>query len=398
MTSSSLHFPDNAANRDDWPPNGYDWTQPTVVVYQDRKTASFTEEFATAREKLDYGYHQHLALPRQLLQDTVLKRITVAATASSTSSSSPPTPQQQPRQQQQRPWMIFTAGAMGAGKGYCLAHLSTLLDLPSYVQIDPDKLKQELPELAGYIQTDPATASTKLHPESSQMADILLEHALQSERPILIDGSLRDVAYYTTFFQRIRRDYPSYRLAILHVTADAARVRQRAEQRARHTGRVVPPALLQASIEQVPRSVDALAPYTDAVHVVANNETLEWEKSVLRDGSTGEIIETIEQPGSWERLPALFGVEEPSRSNDAHMVVAPTMEETFACPRSHAVARRLWQSAYPNTCIRCALACDGQCGLCPHGNHLCSHCTACERSSPPPWEEEGVSGDDEEKN
>ena len=129
---------------------------------------------------------------------------------------------------------------MGVGKGYVLTklHERGLFPLDDYVKIDPDMLKSELPEMAGFLQADRASAATKLHRESTQMGDVLLEHALAHHCNILVDGSLRDVNYYQQLFDRIHEQFPRYRIALLHVTADREVVRERARQRAERTGRV----------------------------------------------------------------------------------------------------------------------------------------------------------------
>ena len=87
-------------------------------------------------------------------------------------------------------------------KGYVLSSLyqSELFPLDTFLIIDPDKLKTELPEMSGYLKADASTAATKVHRESTQMADILLEYALMNQCNVLVDGSLRDVEYYKNLF------------------------------------------------------------------------------------------------------------------------------------------------------------------------------------------------------
>jgi Zeta toxin len=141
---------------------------------------------------------------------------------------------------------------MGVGKGYVLVQLKQIqvLDFATddYIKIDPDMIKTELPEMAGY---DYALAATMLHAESSQMADVLLEHGLVHSLNMIVDGSLRNVSYYQQLLQRIRREFPLYRIAILHVTAHPDMIRSRAQNR---SGRAVPAALVEESIRQVPHT------------------------------------------------------------------------------------------------------------------------------------------------
>jgi hypothetical protein len=80
---------------------------------------------------------------------------------------------------------------------------------------------------------------------------------------VLVDGSLRDAEWYKTYFVRLRNDYPTYRQAIIHVTAPRDAIFQRAASRALATGRVVPREVLEKALDQVPHSVKMLSPLVD---------------------------------------------------------------------------------------------------------------------------------------
>lgn len=142
---------------------------------------------------------------------------------------------------------------MAAGKSYVVLHLfkNGWFPLETFLNIDPDKLKSELPEMPGYLQVDAESAATKLHRESTQMSDVLFEYALQNSMRMIVDGSLRNVDWYKKLFARLRKDYKQYRIAILHVKADRDTIYKRAQARAEKTGRAVPRALLDESFEQV---------------------------------------------------------------------------------------------------------------------------------------------------
>ena len=78
---------------------------------------------------------------------------------------------------------------MGAGKSHALLtlHGAGRFPLDAFVKVDPDMLKAELPEFKGYLAEDSASAATKLHRESTQMADVLFEHALIHGRDLLVE-------------------------------------------------------------------------------------------------------------------------------------------------------------------------------------------------------------------
>jgi Zeta toxin len=422
---------------DYWPPRNssipYDWSRPSHEFYQWATSSSFSPTFLDARRKLDYSYHTHVVLQRQYLQDAILQRIvqpqvtandsfsggSVDVHEKETSDLIPARDKVQNASHEikkenlrQRPWIIFTAGPMGVGKGYVLTQLqqSQRMNLDDFVKIDPDLIKFELPEMTGYLQKDRETASTKLHRESTQMADIIFEYAITNSMSILVDGSLRDVVYYQSLFHRIRTEYSSYRIGIIHITASREAIFERATARATIMGRVVPTQLLEESIEQVPKSVAILAPLADAVHVISNqpDQPLELVSSAIQLVNEPEARPATQVITSWDDF-ALSWYREASTANgtvDASVatdisfaegtneVITESSSSDMICNKiqstrhmslslddsdSHAIANQIWQNSYPNFCARCLIATDAQCGRCIHNSHVCA-CEICRPS------------------
>ena len=112
----------------------YDYSKSTRDNYLARPDSfdygKFTPEYAAIRERLDHAYHGMYTLARQAVQDEL-----IAATCESA------TPED-------RPWIVFTAGAMGAGKSHTMTWLSEhgIFPLSEVVTIDADLFKTALPE------------------------------------------------------------------------------------------------------------------------------------------------------------------------------------------------------------------------------------------------------------
>jgi hypothetical protein len=371
---------EEARKPDCWPPHQksfyFDFESwQTHKAYRDpERTTAFSPEFSKARSQLDYSYHLIPAQSRQELQDVILSRVVNASKSDAGESSS--SCEGEENKKSSKPWIVFTAGAMGVGKGYVLSSLykSDLFPLASFLIIDPDKLKSELPEMSGYLQTDASTAATKVHRESTQMADVLLEHALMNQSNVLVDGSLRDVEYYKHLFQRIHKDY-EYRIAIILVTADPQVIHNRATERAEKTGRAVPKELVDESIAQAPRSVKQLSSFADAVFEIANDE----DKPLQLVGEA-----------SWDDFANTWTDEEPKDKKKKKTFIlkkkcckslCKNMSSCWEDTEAHDIAKKIWGAAYPQMCPRCTLAEDGQCGVCIHGKHLCA-CKWCESACP----------------
>ena len=89
--------------------------------------------YAKIRERLDLAYHGNYVQKRQALQDLFIRDTVSGASAHA------------------EPWAIFTAGAMGAGKGHVIKWMSKRghFALPDIVQIDPDVFRSRFPEWRG---------------------------------------------------------------------------------------------------------------------------------------------------------------------------------------------------------------------------------------------------------
>ena len=223
--------------------------------------AIFTGPFAATRATLDYAWHGHYTPARQAVQDAIIAGMLLSGRASA------------------HPWLVHTAGAMGAGKSHAVRELARAraFPLPAFVWIDPDRVKDALPEARALVAADPAGAGTRAHKESVLIAEIAEAEALARGKSVLVDGSLRDAEWYAKKFVRLRADHPRYRFAIVHVTAAPAAVYARAAARARATGRTVPRDVLDDALARVPASVRALSPLVDYTVTLCNDGALSVE-------------------------------------------------------------------------------------------------------------------------
>jgi len=222
----------------------------------------FVGDFVESRAKVDFSYHSNYQLERQLFQDGIIHKYLRFGKSVDL------------------PKIIFTAGVMGSGKGHVLKKMenSGQIHLQDYIWIDPDQLKNELPEMRSYIHFDPKTAGTKVHKESGFIEEIILAEALKRNKNIIVDGSLTSLVRHKKLFEFIRRDYPQYKIEIIHVVVDIERIRERIQKRGEQTGRFVPMERVEYAYTQVPKTVEALTPLVSKVLTIDNNEEEESEK------------------------------------------------------------------------------------------------------------------------
>jgi hypothetical protein len=99
-----------------WPSPSFDWKKSTEENYALRRRRQENEidptlfnasKFASIRETLDYKYHSVYSTSRQLLQDSIIDSMLLSWENCTSPSGG---------LHLQQPWIIFTAGVMGAGK------------------------------------------------------------------------------------------------------------------------------------------------------------------------------------------------------------------------------------------------------------------------------------------
>ena len=242
-------------------PVGYDWSISTRNNYQcppsSPEHGQYTAAFAAYRATVDAEYHGYYTLARQGVQDELIQHV-IDMTQSMGHA---------------RPWVTFTAGAMGAGKSRTMTWLSDngIFPLSEIVQIDPDLFKTALPEWDEYVAKDPMSAGFHTRQESGLCCEIAQEAAMRLNKHLWVDGSLRDGDWYRSVFEGIKQRYPAYRIAIIHVVADDDIVYERARKRAAATGRHVPESEILDSLQRVPAAVESLSPLADFVATIDNS-------------------------------------------------------------------------------------------------------------------------------
>jgi len=214
--------------------------------------------FAHIRSRLDFEYHGNFTKARQEVQDKL-----VAECLSSSSGS-----------ESNSPWILFTCGAMGAGKSFVVQWMRHNRRLPfsSSVTVDADFFRERLPEWASYVARDPSTAGDLTQAESGYCVELAQEAALEANLNVVVDGSLTDHAWYGKVMRDLRERHPHYRVALLCVRASEATALSRASLRAAASGRIVPAHHIRRSHAAVAAAVPRLSHYADVVLVVDNEE------------------------------------------------------------------------------------------------------------------------------
>lgn len=247
----------------------------------------FYGPFREIRAGLDFDYHGNYSKSRQEFQDKIVEKLldgTAVTDATNGRVCKTPT----------EPWIVFTAGVMGAGKSHTMKQLSSknLFPLKSYIVVDPDEIRSHFPEYHLYATQSPKKAGALTHREAGYVTEIVTAAAMQRGYNVLVDGSLRDFEWYEGYFRSLKKEYGNIRIAILHIVAPRESIFERARNRAKDTGRVVPLETLEMALKQVPISVKKLAPMVDFFCELDNSPSASGEVSLTTEGVTEESFQS----------------------------------------------------------------------------------------------------------
>ena len=206
---------DDAPLRDPW-----NWNRSKEDTYS--SSARFTGKYAPIRELLDYSYHRKYSQHRQKLQDDIIDSLMNHTEIIDTQGCHCARPQV--------PWVVFTAGAMGAGKSHVIKTLGErgYFPLNGFMIVDPDQIRRQLPEFLYYTQQYPEQAGALTRKEAGLIAEIAIEAGLERGYNIMVDGSLSNATWYERYIPNLRKQHPDLQVAILHVSAPREIVLERA--------------------------------------------------------------------------------------------------------------------------------------------------------------------------
>lgn len=174
----------------------------------------------------------------------------------------------------EQPWLVLTAGAMASGKTTVLNHFKTLgrLNTNKFLIIDPDDAKKAL--MAKYRSSVPdgTKSPSDFHLLSIYISDMTLVWAMKQNIPCVYVTSLRHLPSAQNLIRTVRRDFPSFKLELLHVRSPLASLDQRNRLRAQTETRLVPHDLLMAASTQVRETVRHVRASVDSFIRVVNDD------------------------------------------------------------------------------------------------------------------------------
>ena len=172
---------------------------------------------------------------------------------------------------------IMTMGAPASGKSSALRDIDT----SKYVKVDPDAIKEKLPEYQKAISDKDNTyrgAAVMAHEESSAIAKDIMRQAMANGNHIVVDGTGANEKSFLSKMKQLQDAGYKVHVAMPHLEKEEgiARMKDRAEK----SGRMVPEKFAREAYDSIPRNFESIARQADsfALHDNAGKEPRKvWE-------------------------------------------------------------------------------------------------------------------------
>lgn len=246
-------------------PDTYDFHKSTEANYKS-SLQECVGKYKEQRKQLDYSYHSYYTPERQRLHDQLIDLFHATRVHDRKTNIVCEAPLEN--------WIVFTAGPMGAGKSHTINWLYThnLFPLDAFVRVDPDQIRELLPETEMYNALDATQTGYMTQREVGYISEVLTMIALEKGKNAIVDSSMRDAAWFAKYFDCLHQKFPKLKIAILSIEANSASIFRRASRRAKVTGRLVPEKVILDALERVPKTVEYLRPRVDFFARVRNED------------------------------------------------------------------------------------------------------------------------------
>jgi chloramphenicol 3-O-phosphotransferase len=143
---------------------------------------------------------------------------------------------------------VLYAGGAASGK----SRLRDTLSLGDYVIVNPDLIRERLPEYREMLEAGDAEAAALTHDEASEVAKLVTNVAIQLGKPLILDAvGANDNGQFSTKIRTLLG--LGYSVVVRYVTVPLELARSREQARALRTGSKVPDDVLIKGHREVSR-------------------------------------------------------------------------------------------------------------------------------------------------
>lgn len=193
-----------------------------------------------------------------------------------------------PKRKGEKPTAVLMGGGTASGKSSLRKHVidRKLRQLGiRAATIDPDEIKERIPEFNDFKKAYPEHAAELVHKESTDIGALALEKLIKSGKSFVLDGTLRGKDRVEKLVDKLKKAGYQVHVYVADVPLEVAKARS--DERAKLTGRVVPHEIIEATHRSVPKTIEGLKhkfdsynvyDTTDGVRLFASNRYVDPER------------------------------------------------------------------------------------------------------------------------
>jgi predicted ABC-type ATPase len=188
----------------------------------------------------------------------------------------------------QKPVAIVMMGGPGSGKSSATKGVQK----DNFVPVDPDAIKEQLPEYEEAVKGKALNAARMVHEESSHIASLIRDAALAQNKNVLLDGVGSKLGAMQNRMQTLNQQGYHVRLLSVHLPLEEGM--KRAAERALNNGRWVPMEFVQDAYSKIPGNFAKLTEHAHDAVAYDNNVPQGAKASIMYSKNNG--AEQIHDP------------------------------------------------------------------------------------------------------
>lgn len=140
------------------------------------------------------------------------------------------------------------------------------------VTVDPDEIKEYLPEYGALKKKHPHEAARLVHKESLDVSELLLSQLIRHRKHFVHEGTMARTNKYKKLVKQLKKAGYAVYAYIVDLPLETAK--QRAAKRAKLTGRTIPPHIIENTHRLVPYTFLVIKQWVDNYYVYDNRHGL----------------------------------------------------------------------------------------------------------------------------
>lgn len=169
----------------------------------------------------------------------------------------------------EQPVALVMMGVTASGKSTARSKIA----LPEFekngvVMVDPDAIKEALPEYRIGIENRAKNSAPMVHEESSEIADQIQDQALSERKNVILDGTGKSLGNMQKKIKMLKEQ--GYKVSLLMPHVDVETALKRAYSRAENTGRAVPEEVVRGADSKISPNFLKLFKQADEANLISN--------------------------------------------------------------------------------------------------------------------------------